>query len=221
MPCIVIDSHEQKDYLSWGEGAFAFPPGRLVQVHGRNLDVGLGVSNGSGKSGILDGICYNLTGKPLRKLPVGGLIRIGAEAMDHTTVFSVDDRSYMVERSRSASGKQKSFRFSQDVDGVWTPIRAENDDALQALIYKEMGVPAPIFRLAVFLNRDKTFASLPDAELKDLMELLAPELKANTPSVRWLSLDPAKLSFKVTGLPAREDVDADINEQLIIEFYSR
>ncbi len=38
---------------------------------------------------------------------------------------------------------------------------------------------------------------------------------------RWLSLDKKKLSIKVTGLPTREDADADINEQLIIEFYSR
>ncbi len=38
---------------------------------------------------------------------------------------------------------------------------------------------------------------------------------------RWLSLDAKKLTAKVTGLPAREDIDADISEQLIIEFYSR
>ncbi len=50
---------------------------------------------------------------------------------------------------------------------------------------------------------------------------LANELKSNQNAVRWLSLDAKKLSFKVTGLPEREDVDADINEQLIIEFYSR
>lgn len=52
-------------------------------------------------------------------------------------------------------------------------------------------------------------------------QVLAPELKANPSSVRWLSLDAKSLNFKVTGLPAREDIDADINEQLIIEFYSR
>ncbi|HSX02540.1 MAG TPA: 30S ribosomal protein S4 [Candidatus Saccharimonadia bacterium] len=39
--------------------------------------------------------------------------------------------------------------------------------------------------------------------------------------VRWLSFDAKKLSAKVTGLPAREDVNEEIREQLIIEFYSR
>lgn len=37
----------------------------------------------------------------------------------------------------------------------------------------------------------------------------------------WLSLDTAKLSAKVTGSPTRDEIDQEINEQLIIEFYSR
>ena len=46
-------------------------------------------------------------------------------------------------------------------------------------------------------------------------------LKTSAPSVRWLSYDSAKHTAKVTGLPAREDIDEEIHEQLIIEFYSR
>lgn len=46
-------------------------------------------------------------------------------------------------------------------------------------------------------------------------------LSANQPQNRWLSLNATKMIAKVTGLPAREDIDADIQEQLIIEFYSR
>ncbi len=38
---------------------------------------------------------------------------------------------------------------------------------------------------------------------------------------RWLSLNGAKLTAKVTGLPTRDDAEPGINEQLIIEFYSR
>jgi small subunit ribosomal protein S4 len=38
---------------------------------------------------------------------------------------------------------------------------------------------------------------------------------------RWLVLDPATMSGRVTATPAREDVDALINEQLVVEFYSR
>ena len=38
---------------------------------------------------------------------------------------------------------------------------------------------------------------------------------------RWLSLDTQNLSANVLSLPAREDIDVTVNEQLIVEYYSR
>ncbi len=38
---------------------------------------------------------------------------------------------------------------------------------------------------------------------------------------RWLSLDVDALSGQVTQLPEREDIDVSLNEQLIVEYYSR
>lgn len=37
----------------------------------------------------------------------------------------------------------------------------------------------------------------------------------------WLKADEKKLKITVTGLPKREEAEADINEQLIVEYYSR
>lgn len=37
----------------------------------------------------------------------------------------------------------------------------------------------------------------------------------------WLKSDTKKLTVTVTGLPKREEAEADINEQLIVEYYSR
>ena len=39
--------------------------------------------------------------------------------------------------------------------------------------------------------------------------------------VGWLKADPKKMTIEVTGLPTREEAEADINEQLIVEYYSR
>jgi small subunit ribosomal protein S4 len=50
---------------------------------------------------------------------------------------------------------------------------------------------------------------------------LSQDLGNATTSVRWLTFEPKKLAGKVTGAPAREDVQEEIHEQLIIEFYSR
>lgn len=37
----------------------------------------------------------------------------------------------------------------------------------------------------------------------------------------WIKGDHKKLKISVTGLPKREEAEADINEQLIVEYYSR
>ena len=37
----------------------------------------------------------------------------------------------------------------------------------------------------------------------------------------WLKSDSKKLKIEITGVPKREEAEADINEQLIVEFYSR
>jgi small subunit ribosomal protein S4 len=38
---------------------------------------------------------------------------------------------------------------------------------------------------------------------------------------RWLSLDAPNLAAKILHLPTREDIDVSLNEQLIVEYYSR
>jgi small subunit ribosomal protein S4 len=37
----------------------------------------------------------------------------------------------------------------------------------------------------------------------------------------WLKVDRKKVTLTVTGLPTRDDAEPDINEQLIVEYYSR
>lgn len=40
-------------------------------------------------------------------------------------------------------------------------------------------------------------------------------------SASWLKVNRKKFEVKVTGLPTRDEVEPDINEQLIVEYYSR
>ncbi len=40
-------------------------------------------------------------------------------------------------------------------------------------------------------------------------------------AVAWVKVDRKKLQFTITGIPAREEAEPDINEQLIVEYYSR
>lgn len=44
---------------------------------------------------------------------------------------------------------------------------------------------------------------------------------ANASTVSWLKSDAKKMTISVTGAPTRAEAEADINEQLIVEYYSR
>lgn len=44
---------------------------------------------------------------------------------------------------------------------------------------------------------------------------------ANVVPVSWLKADANNMKIEITGTPKREEADAGINEQLIVEYYSR
>jgi len=47
-------------------------------------------------------------------------------------------------------------------------------------------------------------------------------VKASTQgTLSWLKSDAKKMTISITGAPKREEAEADINEQLIVEYYSR
>ncbi len=73
---------------------------------------------------------------------------------------------------------------------------------------------------SILVKPGDVFSVRPKSAANSYFKALS-ETLSSAEQVRWLSLDAKKLSAKVTGLPAREDIDADIQEQLIIEFYSR
>lgn len=65
------------------------------------------------------------------------------------------------------------------------------------------------------------FSVRPKSAANTYFKATVDSLAGNQPQLSWLSLNASKLTAKVTGTPTRNDADADIQEQLIIEFYSR
>lgn len=79
---------------------------------------------------------------------------------------------------------------------------------------KKADIPSIILKVGdVVALKDKSRSS---EKLKALMENMA---SVNAP--KWLEVNADAASAKVIAIPAREDVDFDFNEQLIIEFYSK
>ena len=44
---------------------------------------------------------------------------------------------------------------------------------------------------------------------------------ASAPVLSWIKSDPKKMTISIVGAPTREEAEPDINEQLIVEYYSR
>ena len=53
---------------------------------------------------------------------------------------------------------------------------------------------------------------------KNLDNIIA---SSSTTPLSWLKSDPKKMKIEISGLPKREEAEAGINEQLIVEYYSR
>lgn len=47
------------------------------------------------------------------------------------------------------------------------------------------------------------------------------EANGSRPVPQWIDVDREKLSAKIVNLPTREQIEAPVDEQLIVEFYSR
>ena len=59
-------------------------------------------------------------------------------------------------------------------------------------------------------------SSKENAKIKGLAEELATKT-----SPKWIEKDAANLTAKIVALPAREDIDFEFDEQLIVELYSK
>ena len=79
---------------------------------------------------------------------------------------------------------------------------------------KKVNIPSIIVRAGDVVTVRENFRS--SAKCKSLVE----GLQTKT-APKWLDVDKTALSAKVVALPAREDIDFEINEQMIVEFYSK
>ncbi len=60
----------------------------------------------------------------------------------------------------------------------------------------------------------------PESRKREYFKYL-PELMAGKQVVEWLEVNPDELTGRVVSLPERHQIDIPVNEQLVVEFYSR
>lgn len=141
--------------------------GRTVQIDGKNRDDPLASSNGSGKSSLLEAICWGLYGELSR----GGryadeVVNKGSKNCEITIEFGTADGDYVVERRRNRSGNSLSVR---NKDGNMFPGATTTD--VQIELNRLLGMDFVAFTSSVVWGQD--FICFPDRKPAQRAELLS------------------------------------------------
>ena len=129
----------------------------------------------------------------------------------------------MAEKMEGITGVNLLVLLERRLDNVVyrMGMAASRKDARQLVLHahftlngKKVSIPSILVKAGDVIAVKET--SKENAKIKALAESSA---TATTP--KWLEKDAANLAAKVVALPAREDIDFEFNEQLIVELYSK
>ena len=129
----------------------------------------------------------------------------------------------MAERMRGPTGANLLVLLERRLDNVvyrlgWATSRA---DARQLVRHGHVRVNGRKVDIPSYLVRAGDVVELRERskQLKRVQEALETLARRGVPP--WLELDREQLRARVVSLPSREDIVVPVNEQLIVEFYSK
>ena len=127
------------------------------------------------------------------------------------------------DRTKGMTGENLICLLERRLDNVVyrMGMGASRKEARQLILHghfqlngKNVNIPSLIVKAGDVISVKE--ASRKSVKIKDLAESLSTKS-----APKWLDVDKNGLSVKVATLPAREDVDFEFNEQLIVELYSK
>jgi small subunit ribosomal protein S4 len=71
------------------------------------------------------------------------------------------------------------------------------------------------------VNPGDTITLKPSSAKNAYFKEFDPKTAGDQPPLGWLKANLKKFEITISGLPTREEAEANINEQLIVEYYSR
>jgi small subunit ribosomal protein S4 len=100
----------------------------------------------------------------------------------------------------------------------WASSRPQ---ARQMVVHSHFAVNGRKVNIPSFLVKDGDVVSVRDNRRDKESVKAIIEANASRPIPKWIDLDREKLEAKILSLPSREEIDAPVEEQLIVEFYSK
>lgn len=165
---------EINNFLGIGEAKIGFGGG-LVLIEGINNDADGATSNGSGKSSLLEALCYVLYGITKRGLKGDDVINNKVKKGCRVALkFMQNGTTYRVIRARKDDelGTGLFLSVMSEKSGDWEDLTKGTVKDTQALLEEIIKISPLTFMKMVFFGQDdvKPFASLTDAELKQVFD---------------------------------------------------
>ncbi|MBQ1283791.1 MAG: 30S ribosomal protein S4 [Acutalibacteraceae bacterium] len=165
-------------------------------------------------------------GKGRKKTSEYGLqLRMKQKARRYYGILEGQFRHYfeMAERKQGVTGENLLRILESRLDNVvyrlgWACSRAE---ARQFVVHGHFTVNGKKVDIPSYLLRAGETVAI-SAKSKDSVKIQSVlESNSGRPVPAWLDLNREALEAKVVNLPAREEIDTPVEEQLIVEFYSK
>ena len=126
-------------------------------------------------------------------------------------------------RMKGATGENLLLLLERRLDNVLyrMGLASSRAEARQWIRHRHVLVNGRIVDIPAFLVRPGAAVELKEKSraLASVQHALAVTESHAVPG--WLQVDRAHYRGAVTGLPTRDDIDLSVNEQLVVEFYSR
>jgi len=172
---ILLKNITLRNFLSIGQvtQAVDFDKKELTLILGENLDLGGdGARNGTGKTTLIQGLCYALFGVPINNIRKDNLVnRTNGKGMLVTLDFNVNGTNYKIERGRKPN-ILKFYVNDEQQKAEDEQQQGENKET-QALIQKIINMTPDMFRHIVVLNTySEPFLALKANEQRDIIEQL-------------------------------------------------
>lgn len=163
-----------EDFLSVGQASFSLDGRGLVLIQGVNQDNTSATSNGSGKSSLVDAICWALYGETARGVPAASVVRNGAKKAIVRVDF-MDDSGTLYRVTRERSKAKTALKFEADGSGgahAYTDLTLGTEKLTQEAIVKALGSSLDVFRAAVYIGQENMpdLPAMTDRKLKELIE---------------------------------------------------
>ncbi|MDL2294534.1 30S ribosomal protein S4 [Ruminococcaceae bacterium OttesenSCG-928-D13] len=92
-------------------------------------------------------------------------------------------------------------------------------EARQLVLHRHFKVNGQIVNIPSYLLKEGDKVSVKSTDCEKIKE--SAEKNASRPMPSWMSRDGEKMAVSIDKQPEREDIDFDIEEQLIVELYSK